>query len=95
MLLTWHFYGKMNSDIFSFYAALCKLERPMQLVLCKCCCWQCWDLGVVCGLGGEAGEGVSALDFSSRPRVALVTVCHPGINIIVRGQTHNPTEIAL
>ena len=46
-------------------------------------------------VGGEAGEGVSALDFSSRPRVALVTVCHPGINIIVRGQTHNPTEIAL
>ena len=61
MLPTWHFYGKMNSDIFSFYAALRKLERPMQLVLCKCCCWQCWDLGVVCGLGGEAGEGVSAL----------------------------------
>ena len=29
---------------------------------------------------GEAGEGVSASDFSSRPRVALVTVCHPGIN---------------
>ena len=43
---------------------------------------------------GEAGEGVSASDFSSRPRVALVTVCHPGINIIVRRQTRNPTVTA-
>ena len=51
----------------------------MQLVLCKCCCWQYWDLGGSWGVGEEAGEGVSASDFSSRPRLAL------GINIIVRG----------
>ena len=67
----------------------------MQLVLCKCCCWQYGDLGGSWGVGGEAGEGVSASDFSSRPRLALVTVCHPGINIIVRGQTRNPPVIAL
>ena len=81
MLLTWHCYVKINSDICSPF------KWPFVNWSTPCLCYV-RVVGGSAGISWGAREGVSALDFSSRPSVALVTglgpVCPPGINTVVR-----------